>query len=112
VTVTATSVQDATKSSSVTLSIQQSLAIVNVVVSATPTTYVVSWDVNGATASGIRHDTGPGTAWVEDRSNSTNTNPSFTVTGLTPGTTYHGQVYSLNAAGTAVQNFTVTTPLN
>jgi|GEM_PF-542371 len=112
VTVTATSVQDSTKSASTTVQVKQILAIVNPIISVTPTTIVVSWTVTEVAINGVRHNNGPGTAWVENRNNTPSSTPSFTFTGLTPGTTYNGVIYSTNSSGTVSQDITVTTPLS
>jgi alpha-L-arabinofuranosidase len=112
VTVTATSVQDPTKSASTTVQVKQILAIVNPIISATSTTIVVSWTVTEVAVNGVRHDNGPGTAWTEIRNNTPSATPTFTLSGLTPGTTYNGVIYSTNSSGTVSQSITVTTPLN
>jgi hypothetical protein len=112
VTVTATSVQDPTKSASTAVLIKQILGIVNPTFSATPTTIVVSWTVTEPAYNGVRHDNGPGTVWTEVRDNALSTTATFTLTGLTPGTTYKGIIYSTNPGGIVSQSMTVTTPLS
>ena len=110
VTLTATSVQDPTKSGTATIAVVQNIAIVNPTISVTPTTIVVSWKVTEAANNRIKY--GLTTAYgLETPSQSTATaNPSFTFTGLTPGTTYKGLLESVGISGTATYAMSATTP--
>ena len=110
VTLTATSVQDPTKSGKATIAVVQNIAIVNPTISVTPTTIVVSWKVTEVANNRIKY--GLTTAYgLETPSQSTATaNPSFTFTGLTPGTTYKGLLESVGVSGTATYAMSATTP--
>jgi hypothetical protein len=111
VTVKATSVQDPTKSATATVSIVQNIAIVNPIISVTPTTIVVSWTVTQAAHNGINYGLTTAYGSQTPYQNTSTMNPTFTFTGLTPGTTYKGQLFSYNNSGTATYAISVTTPL-
>jgi hypothetical protein len=110
VTLTATSVQDPTKSGTATIAVGQNIAIVNPIISVTPTTIVVSWTVTEISHNAVKY--GLTTAYgAETPFQSTPTmNPSFTFTGLTPGTTYQGLLVSVGESGTATYAVSATTP--
>ena len=108
VTVTATSVQDPTKYAVATIAIANSVAIVKPVFSVTSTTIVVSWTVTQPAYNSVKY--GMNTAYgAQTAQTALITNPSFTFTGLLPGTTYMGELVSQTATGTAVYPIVVTT---
>ena len=110
VTVKATSVQDSTKTATATIAISQNLAIVNPIISVTPTTIVVSWTVTQEAHNGVAYGLTTAYGTTTPYQATETTNPSFTFTGLTPGTTYKGNLTSTNASGTATYAVSVTTP--
>jgi hypothetical protein len=107
----ATSVQDPTKSAVATIAINSNLAIVNPTISATPTTIVVFWNVTQGAHNGISYGTTPGYGATTPYDNNLTTTPTYTFTGLKPGTTYYALLFSFNDNGTVTTPVSVTTPL-
>ena len=111
VTLTATSVQDPTKSGTATIAVGQNIAIVNPTISLTPTTIVVSWSVTEQSHNAIKYGLTTAYGLETPYQTTTTMNPSFTFTGLTPGTTYKGLLESVGISGTATYAMSATTPL-
>jgi len=112
ITVTATSTEDPTKSASVTMALVENLAIVNPTFVASPTTIVVSWELPDYAYSSVSYSAGPGTPTANTPPPTiAMTRPSFTLTGLQPGTTYNLTLNSVNKFASVSQQLTVTTPL-
>lgn len=109
-TVQATSTQDPTKSDSVTLAVTPVLIMTAPKsLATTSTTTTVAWTSNLAAHGGISYgptqSLGLSTPYVA----AATTNPSFTLTGLKPNTTYYMAVYSFVNGQTATRPFNVTT---
>jgi len=111
--ITATSQNNPALTASVTLTIvPQSLAISSVqLTNITPTSMTVSWNAGTATANsgvdyGLTTSYGQTTAWVSTLT----ADPTFTLTGLTPNTTYSLLAYSTSGGKTVTSAFTGTTP--
>jgi alpha-L-arabinofuranosidase len=112
ITVTATSTQDPTKSGSVTMALVENLAISNPTFVASTTTIVVSWNLTDYAYSSVSYNSGTGTPTVNTPpATIAMTHPSFTLTGLTPGTTYNLTLTSVNKFAAVSHKLTVTTPL-
>jgi len=110
-TVTATSTQDPTKSANVTMKVVKNLAIINPIFSATSTTIVVSWNLTDFAYSSVSYSDGSGVSTSTPPATVAKTDPSFTLTGLKPGTTYNATLTSVNKFATVSQQITFTTPL-
>jgi alpha-L-arabinofuranosidase len=112
VTVTATSQQKTSLSGSATVAVSNSPVISGITSSLTATSATISWTSSLATRNGISYGTttkyGSSTAYVA----TTTTSPSFTLTGLTPSTTYDLMIWSENVTTGVVtsQLTTITTP--
>lgn len=108
-TVKATSTQDPTKSGSVTLAVTPFLILGPPNATTTSTTATISWTTNLAAHGGISYGPtqalGLGTPYAPNAT----TAPSFTLTGLKPGTTYYMSVYSFMNGQTASEPYTITT---
>ncbi len=111
-TVTATSQQKTTISGSATVTVSNVPVISGVKSSLTATSATISWTSSFATRNGISYGLstkyGSTTPYVA----ATTTSPSFTLTGLTPSTTYDLMLWSENATTGVIstQLTTITTP--
>ena len=112
-TLTATSTQDPTKSASIKLAVLEPQAIVNPNFIVSSTTIVVSWNLTELAYSSVSYIKGNGTNAAVSMPQSTTaaTTASFTISGLTPGTTYNLTLVSNNKWGTVSQTKSVTTSL-
>jgi hypothetical protein len=110
--VTATSVQDPTKSASATIAILKTQEILNPTFIVTPTTIVVSWNLTELAYSSVSYNSGQGSPTLTPSpTNIAATHASYTLTGLTPGTTYNATLLSTNKWGSVSQALSITTPL-
>ncbi len=108
VSVTATSVQDPTKYATTTVAVANDVTISQPIISVTSTTIVVSWTVSQPAYSSVKYGVNLSYG-AQTAKTALITNPSFTFTGLLPGTTYMGELVSQTAAGIAVYPIVVTT---
>jgi alpha-L-arabinofuranosidase len=106
--VRATSVQNPSISGVKIVTLSSQLAIVKPVFSATSTTIVVSWKVTQPAHNGVSYGLTQGYAGggITPYDNNLITAPTYTFTGLKPGTTYYFLLFSFN------DNGTVTTPVS
>ena len=108
-TLIATSKQDPSKSSKVTLALTPVLNLGPITSTVTGTTATLNWTVNMPANSAIAY--GPTAAMLlsTNYNPSTNQNVSITLTGLKPSTTYYMHPYSFNATQVANGATVVTT---
>ncbi len=110
VIITATSVQDPSKSGSQTVSLFASLVIGTPSYTSTPTTATITWQTNVPAHSGLSYGTTTGysggtTPWVPTASTTAN----LTLTGLKPSSTYFALLFSITNTQTVYKTFTFTT---
>jgi alpha-L-arabinofuranosidase len=110
-TVTATSTQDKTKSASTTIALTQVITISNPVLTTTSTSITASWTVNMAARNGVGYGIAGGSTTGTPYINATMTNPSFVLSGLTPGATYDLWLSSYTSTQTTTKTMSVTIPM-
>lgn len=111
VTLVATSTQDPTKSGQVTLTLTPKIILSSPVYTLNATSATFSWTVNMLTRNGINWGpTSQLTGGATPYDNNYLTNPSYTITGLQPNTTYYVLLVSYNSTGSSNMELVVTTP--
>jgi len=109
--VNAISVQDPTKYAHFTIEVVSAITISSPVITTTPTSITATWKVNVMAHNALAYSAADGTLTTTPTNNTLNQTPSYTVTGLTPGTTYNLILNSYVAGPDNVQTaITVTTP--
>lgn len=109
VVVKATSTQDPTKSASVTISLFPVLAIGTPTITTTGTSMTVSWTTSQLARNGVEYGTTGALGSSTPYDNAFTTKPSYTITGLTPNTTYYVGLSSYNATQVAEKRMSVVT---
>ncbi len=108
--VTATSTQNATKSGSYTVTVSPQPVISAVLVSSlTSTSATVSWTTNTPTRNGLNSGSTKSYGTTTPYVSAFITSPSFTLTGLTPGTLYYIMPFSTINGQAAMTTLTFTT---
>jgi alpha-L-arabinofuranosidase len=109
--VNAISVQDPTKYAHFTIEVVSAITISSPVITTTPTSITATWKVNVMAHNALAYSAAGGTVTTTPTNNTLNQTPSYTVTGLTPGTTYNLVLNSYVAGPDNVQiAITVNTP--
>jgi hypothetical protein len=109
IVVKAVSVQDPTKSASFTITVSSKPTMSNISTKLSPTSVTVSWNSNVPTLAGINY--GPTYNLTAFDATKYTSSPTYTLTGLTPGTAYKILLFGYNTQRVfGAQVVTFTTP--